>query len=85
MAMGLIGKLLAAKAVKSVVDASRNSAAREGAVQATGAQAGSMASQAPAMLGYAGRFYRNNTKLVHTVGSAALAIALARMLQKRRA
>lgn len=32
----------------------------------------------------AGRFYKENPKLVHTIGSAALAIALARLSQRRR-
>lgn len=32
----------------------------------------------------AGRFYRENPKLVYTIGSAVLAIALARLAQNRR-
>jgi hypothetical protein len=36
------------------------------------------------MVDRAGRFYKENPKLVHTLGSAALAIALARLAQRRR-
>jgi hypothetical protein len=36
------------------------------------------------MVEKAGRFYRENPKLVHSIGSAALAIALASYAQRRR-
>ncbi len=37
-----------------------------------------------AMVEKAGRFYRENPKLVHSIGSAALAIALASYAQSRK-
>jgi hypothetical protein len=88
--MGLLGKViggvLAAEVLKRLESGARSAPAGTQYIPAN--QPDTMRMQ-PTRVGNglverAGRFYRENPKLVHTIGSAALAIALARLAQRRR-
>jgi hypothetical protein len=88
--MGLIGKMIggaiAANLLKRLENGARSVPEQIQYIPAS--QPDTMRTQ-PTRVGNgivdrAGRFYRENPRLVHAIGSAALAIALARLAQRRR-
>ena len=92
--MGLLAKILtgklAAKAIDRAIDKRAAKKARgvpQGeyipAAQPQAQQAAVHGRTRVAMDG-AGRFYRQNSKMVNTLGAAALALVLARFMQQRR-
>jgi hypothetical protein len=91
--MGLIGKViggaLGAKLLKRMDNAYRDPPTSgqyipANQVDPARTQPTPMAGGVNGIVERAGRFYRENPKLVHTLGSAAVAIALARLAQRRR-
>lgn len=92
--MGLLAKILTGKlAAKAIDRAIDKRAARKARVVPQGeyipaaqaqAHEAMVQDRARVALDGAGRFYRQNSKMVNTVGAAALALVLARFLQQRR-
>jgi hypothetical protein len=77
MGMGMIGKVVSgvigAKLLHSAMDSKVNSNTQY--IPARGETG---------IMDKASRFYRENPKLVHTIGSAVVAIALAKFAQRNR-
>jgi hypothetical protein len=86
--MGMIGKILGgvagAKLLQGALNRRASQSGRYIPASQADASAGAVASPSSGgLMGRASRFYAENPKMVHTVGAAALAIALASFAKRR--
>lgn len=95
--MGLLARILTGKLAAKVIGRAIDKRAAARARASAGARAVPKAEYIPAaevaartqgrsaaVAGGAGRFYRQNARMVNTLGAAALALVLARLMQQRR-
>lgn len=86
--MGMIGRILGGVAGAKLLHGAMNRGSTQSGqylpANQPGVSSGAVANASDtSIIGKAGRFYAENPKLVHTVGAAALAIALAAFGKRR--